>query len=324
VTPFEQWLSDATRGLSTESAARVRAEIQQHYDSACEAGGDALAELGDPRAANRAYRKVLLTEQEALMAPVLTHPKRPSLRRILVSSALLAVFVSPMAGKHHVPGFWPITITILCTLPVAWFFPQTTIMRSRIWICVSGVRSIVIVAIFCWCYSWLGALPVGAVLFLLDYFISYRRLLILRKLATGQTCGLLPGEPQLTHLEAIHLRTLRQGHPHENVSIAVLFLMLAGMTVWMPGTFAPMAIWTVAGYLTRRTLPIYTEAGSRWLRIARWTTMVVAAVLPALYGARAPWIGAAELAFFFVLLDKPGISLRRKLPMAQWPKRLYW
>ena len=55
----------ATRGLSAESAAQVRAEIQQHYDSACEAGDDAIAALGDPRAANRAYRKVLLTEQEA-------------------------------------------------------------------------------------------------------------------------------------------------------------------------------------------------------------------------------------------------------------------
>ena len=40
-TPLEKWLSDATRGLSAESAAQVREEIQQHYDSACEAGGDA-------------------------------------------------------------------------------------------------------------------------------------------------------------------------------------------------------------------------------------------------------------------------------------------
>jgi len=25
-----------------------------------------------------------------------------------------------------------------------------------------------------------------------------------------------------------------------------------------------------------------------------------------------------------LLLDMPGISLRRKLPVAEWPKRLYW
>jgi hypothetical protein len=149
--------------------------------------------------------------------------------------------------------------------------------------------------------------------------------LFFRKLAAGQTYSLLPEEPKLTHLEAIHLRTIRKGGGAvENVSVTMFFVMLAGMAVWMPATFAPMAIWTAAGYVTRRTLPIYTEERSRWLRIARWTTMVVAAVLPPLYGARAPWIGAFLLAWFFVLLDMPGISLRRKLPVAEWPKRLYW
>ena len=63
----------------------MREEIQQHYDlahedSAREAGGDALAALGDPRAANRAYRKVLLTEQEAMLAPTFTQPNDPVFR----------------------------------------------------------------------------------------------------------------------------------------------------------------------------------------------------------------------------------------------------
>ena len=176
-----------------------------------------------------------------------------------------------------------------------------------------------------WCLASPGgikagsvALVIGAVFFCLDYVFTYRRLSIFRKLAAGQTYSLLPEEPQLTHLEAIYLNTLRKGGGAvENVPVTVLFLMLAGMTVWMPATFAPMAIWTLAGYLTRRTLPIYTEERSRWLRIARWTTMVVAALLPPLYGARAPWIGAAELAFFFVLLDKrhlaPPQAARRRV-----------
>jgi hypothetical protein len=43
-----------------------------------------------------------------------------------------------------------------------------------------------------------------------------------------------------------------------------------------------------------------------------------------LYGARIPWIGAVYLAFFFLLFDVKSISLRRKLPVAEWPKRLYW
>lgn len=138
MTSLEQWLSDATRGLSPESAARVRAEIQQHYDSTREAGGDALAALGDPRAANRGYRRVLLTEQEAMMAAVLTQPKRASLKRILLGSALVSALVWWQAGsRFHGPGFWPITIAIFSILPVAWFFPQTTIRRSPIWIYVS-------------------------------------------------------------------------------------------------------------------------------------------------------------------------------------------
>ena len=62
------WLDTATRKLSTESAARVRDEIQQHFESACEdalvAGAtiddscrSALDSLGDAKAVNRHYRR---------------------------------------------------------------------------------------------------------------------------------------------------------------------------------------------------------------------------------------------------------------------------
>ncbi len=213
MTPVEQWLSDATRGLSAESAAQVRAEIQQHYDSACEAGDDAIAALGDPRAANRAYRKVLLTEQEAMMAPVLTQPRRSSPLKILLRATLMAPVVWSLAPKHYVAGFWPLTIAIFCILPLAWFFPVTTLERSRIDIYLHGARGLLVVAIAWWYQGWIVALPVGAVCFLLDYLVNYRRLSIFRKLAAGQTYGLLPGEPQLTHLEAICLRALRTGTP---------------------------------------------------------------------------------------------------------------
>ena len=332
MTRLEQWLSDATRGLSAESAAQVRAEIEQHYDSAREAGGDAadaMRALGDPRAANRAYRKVLLTEQEAMMAPSLTQSKRPNFQRMLLSAALVAAVFWWVTRKEIDPGHLAFTIGIFCAVPFAWIFPPTTFERSRIYVSLQGVRNILVLAILWWYDGWMGALALAPVLFLINFFFSYRRLSIFRKLAAGQTYSLLPEEPQLTHLEAIHLNTLRKGGgTGENVTVTLLFVILAGMIVWMPAmfapTFAPMAIWTAAGYVTRRTLPIYTEARSRWLRIARWTTMVVAAVLPPLYGARSPWIGAGLLAMFFVLLDMRGISLRRKLPVAEWPRRLYW
>jgi hypothetical protein len=73
---LEGWLQQATRSLSKDSAAQVRSEIQEHYQSAREAaisGGAsedeasrvALAALGDAKTANKQYRRVLLTASEA-------------------------------------------------------------------------------------------------------------------------------------------------------------------------------------------------------------------------------------------------------------------
>ena len=73
---LDRWLNQATRHLSKDSAAQVRAEIQEHYQSAREAAISsgatheessisALATLGDARTANCQYRNVLLTSAEA-------------------------------------------------------------------------------------------------------------------------------------------------------------------------------------------------------------------------------------------------------------------
>jgi hypothetical protein len=72
------WMKKATRGLSNPSAAQVRTEIQQHYESAREVAMDsgataheadcpAVTALGDAKAANCQFRKVLLTTAEARM-----------------------------------------------------------------------------------------------------------------------------------------------------------------------------------------------------------------------------------------------------------------
>ncbi len=326
MTPLDRWISKATRKLSPESAASVREEIQQHCDSSREAGADdAVAALGDPAAANRQYRKVLLTEQEAIMAPVLTRRQRPNLLRIVTVSALLAVFLRSIANKYHSPGFWPIMIGIFCLLPITWFFPLNTVARRRTYLYLHVARSLVVVALAWWYQGWISALVLAGICFSLDYFTNYRSLIVLRKLAAGQTYNPLPGEPELTHLEAIRLGALRMPvSPYENVSIGILFLILAGLGIWMPATFAPMAVWVAGSFVAGRILPIYTEQRSRWFRIAKWTTMGIAAVAPVLCGARVPWIGAPYLAFFWFFLDKTSISLRRKLPVGDWPKRLYW
>ena len=46
MTALESWLQQATRHLSAESAAQVRTEIREHYESAREA---ALAAPGEHR-----------------------------------------------------------------------------------------------------------------------------------------------------------------------------------------------------------------------------------------------------------------------------------
>jgi hypothetical protein len=71
-------LEQATRGLSRDSSARVRAEIQEHNDSAREAAlhngataeeasRSAVIALGDAKTVNCQYRRVLLTSAEARM-----------------------------------------------------------------------------------------------------------------------------------------------------------------------------------------------------------------------------------------------------------------
>lgn len=75
---LDNWLEQATRHLSKNSAAQVRREIQEHYESereasmsrgatAEEADRFAVTALGDAQAANCQYRKVLLTSAEARM-----------------------------------------------------------------------------------------------------------------------------------------------------------------------------------------------------------------------------------------------------------------
>jgi hypothetical protein len=75
---LNDWLQQATRGLAKDSAAQVRIEIREHYESAVmiainhgataeEAHRSALTALGEAKDANCQYRKVLLTSAEAKM-----------------------------------------------------------------------------------------------------------------------------------------------------------------------------------------------------------------------------------------------------------------
>jgi hypothetical protein len=112
---LETWLMRATCRLSDTSAAQVRSEIQEHYESARddalgggaapeEADRSALASLGDARTAGRQYRRVLLTTAEERLLRETTWEARAfcSSRRWLLpisAAALCAGILFFIAGK---------------------------------------------------------------------------------------------------------------------------------------------------------------------------------------------------------------------------------
>jgi hypothetical protein len=117
VTPLELWLQRASRCLAESSVAQVRREIQEHYESAREAAIEdgiapeqaaaaALASLGDPARANRAYRKVLLTATEVRVLNnaawerrvVCSRPKLVWLMRAIPAAAFTAAAILFNAG----------------------------------------------------------------------------------------------------------------------------------------------------------------------------------------------------------------------------------
>ena len=189
---------------------------------------------------------------------------------------------------------------ICCAGPLRWLFRPGTLERTRIYGYALGVQDVLLIALV-WGYSsWDLALSFGAPFFLLDYYFHRQLLSIFRKLATGQTYSLLPEELRLTHLQAIYLRGLDKELPwSEEIASTVVPIMAAGMALWRPATFAPMAVWVAAAHVTWRIVPFRTEKASRRFRIVKWTAMAIAASSPVLSGARIPWSGAAFMAYLF-------------------------
>lgn len=104
--PLSAWLVTATRRLSADSAARVRAEIREHFTSAREAAlaaGDApddatataLQALGDAAAVNREYRRTLLTACEARRLRKLERSWPPRPVFLIAVAVIVAAFLIP-------------------------------------------------------------------------------------------------------------------------------------------------------------------------------------------------------------------------------------
>jgi hypothetical protein len=152
---LDRWLKQATRHLSSDSVSQVRTEIQEHYESAREAAmsGDAtadeadrlaLAALGDAKAANCQYRKVLLTSAEARMLregnwEARAVCSRTWLRRLLLAlpaASLLAssmLFLTGATVVARVLFAGGVGMGLLFAAPL---LPIYTPSRSRVFRCV--------------------------------------------------------------------------------------------------------------------------------------------------------------------------------------------
>src|ERR1700690_3442335 len=151
MTRLDSWLNRATRHLSKDSLAQVRTEIQEHYESAREAAIEsgatadeadrlALADLGDAKAANRQYRRVLLTSAEARMLregswEARAVCSRPWLKRLLLAMPVAALFAAAalfLTGSITVAWALLVGGIGIGLLVAAPFLPVYTPSRGRI------------------------------------------------------------------------------------------------------------------------------------------------------------------------------------------------
>lgn len=184
MTALHQWLAQATRHLSKDSAAQVRTEIQEHYESAREAAmsrgataeeaeGLAVTALGNAKAANCQYRKVLLTSAEARMLRDGNREARAICSRLWLKRMLLAMPVAALlaacalflhgaiaAARVLLPA--GIAMGLLFAAP---YLPIYTPSRSRVyrlvkWAVLVGLLWDVLGADalkYCWLPVWIPA-----------------------------------------------------------------------------------------------------------------------------------------------------------------------
>jgi hypothetical protein len=197
---LEAWLARATCQLSADSAAQVRTEIAEHCDSARESAIGAgatphdadrlsVTSLGDPKVANRHYRRVLLTSAEARMLRESNWEaravcSRPWLKRLLMLSpigALLAAAAFFVTGKTAVAqGLLAVSIALVFAF-TAPFLPIYTPSRARVF---RGLKWGALIGAFLFAFGPQGLKSAGILISCLAYliWIEWTRESIRRKL----------------------------------------------------------------------------------------------------------------------------------------------
>jgi hypothetical protein len=196
---LNDWLQQATRHLAKDSAAEVRAEIREHYQSAREAaiaGGatsedaerQALNALGDAKTANCQYRRVLLTLADARMLRQSNWEARAVCSRSWLKRLILAMplAIAAAAAALLITGHVPVARDVLIggigvsPLVAILLLPINTPRRGLIFRCVKWVvlTGAVLFLIgptpFTWTFLFSGLWPL--------VWIEWRRASIRRKL----------------------------------------------------------------------------------------------------------------------------------------------
>jgi hypothetical protein len=177
---LDQWLTIATRGLAKKSVDRVRAEIAEHAQSALDSGHDPVLALGDPQAANRAYRKVLLTSYEEHYLRTVPNLKTANRdRRLVIIGAVLAITFAAMQDPSYVAILAP---RLLALVPPSLIGLKPALAkRMRVVRWCAGILSI---ALACWSANPKYILPIS--LLLLAAKLEHFRASIRRKVANDQ------------------------------------------------------------------------------------------------------------------------------------------
>jgi len=197
---LNNWLHQATRHLSKDSAALVWAEIQEHYESARdaalskgaaaeEADRAAVAALGDSKTANCQYRNVLLTSREAKLLRESQWESRavcsrPWLKWMLLAMPAAALWASAalyITGKNELARTLLVGGVTLLLAFGAPFLPIYTPKRARIF---RRAKYVLLAATFALVFgkhlldwSWLLACSVWPL-----FWIEWTRTSIRRKL----------------------------------------------------------------------------------------------------------------------------------------------
>ena len=201
---LDNWLNQAVRHLSKESAETVRREIQEHYEatleSALSSGIDsqqanliAVQALGDPCVANRQYRRVLLTSSEAKVlrqsnaeSQMICSNKWAKWMMLSAPGTLLLLSAS-FLGMHRFDLARGMLVlgALMAIFFVPPFLPIYTVSRGRVYRAIKLVVLIGGVLVLFGMDSRNG-LWLASCCFFPVFLTEWKRMMIRRKLPIGQ------------------------------------------------------------------------------------------------------------------------------------------